>query len=50
MNLECIVNKLAHNDSDSDSLGGSEIADPEVLREMLLNMDHDGSDAKAAAR
>ena len=37
-------------DSDMDSLAGSDIVDPDVLRDMLTRMDDDGEDSRAAAR
>lgn len=51
MSLRCTVQgKAAADGSETDSLAGSDVADPATLREMLLNMDHDGADAQAAAR
>ena len=40
----------AHRDDDLNSVAGSDIEDPEMLKEMLFRMNQDGADSRAAAR
>ena len=47
--MKCIVNEGSDSE-ELESLAGSEIVDPQVLRDMLSHMDEGGEDAKAAAR
>ena len=47
--VQCRVND-DYDSEDLESLAGSEIVDPQVLRDMLSHMDEGGEDARAAAR
>lgn len=47
--MQCTVNDSYESD-ELESLAGSEIVDPEVLRDMLAHMEEGGEDARAAAR
>ncbi len=45
----CAVNE-DYESEELESLAGSDIVDPQVLREMLSRMGEDGEDSRAAAR
>lgn len=49
MEVQCTVNE-GYESEEVESLAGSDIVDPEVLRDMLSRMDEGGDDARAAAR
>lgn len=50
MSLDLKIARSEADDSDRDSIAGSDIIDPKVLEEMLSRMDDDGEDARVAAR